>query len=191
MNETNAQRLLFDVADILDDIGIEFFLNAGTLLGAVRDKKFIESDRNVDLAMVQENLIPIAKELGSRLIEKGIKIEVIDHRHKRPWNGSIYAIKFRGYGEHGELPAYIKIKGKRAIPSHLSDHWLVFTARFLEELDEIEFYGRTFKIPKDANGFLTETYGDWRTPTKLSNVIYPCKKPDSWKDDITLGEKNE
>jgi len=189
MNEVNAKKLLFAVADVLEDIGVEFFLNAGTLLGAIRERKFIETDRNVDLAMLQENLIPIAKELESRLIKKGITVQIIDHRHNKPWNGSVYAIKFRGYGEHGELPAFMKIKGKRAIPSHLGDHWFVFTARFFEELDEIEFYGRTFKIPKDVNGFLTESYGDWRTSTKLSNIIYPCKKPDSWKDDIIAGEK--
>jgi len=182
MNEANAKKLLFEVADVLDNIGADYFLNAGTLLGAIRNKKFIDSDRNVDLTMLQENLIPIAKELESRLMKKGIKVHIIDHRHSKPWNGSVYAIKFRGYGVHGELSSYIKIKGKRAIPSHLSNHWFVFTARFFEELDEIEFYGRTFKCPKDADGFLAEIYGNWRTPAKLSDVAYPCKKPDSWKE---------
>jgi len=182
MNEINARRLLFTVADVLDDIGVEFFLYGGTFLGAVRERKFIEIDRDVDLAILQENLSPRAREIGNQLVKAGIEIEVVDHRHRRPWNGSIYAIKFCGYGEHGDLSAFKKIRGKRAIPSHVGDFWLVHTARFLEELGNIEFYGRSFRCPRDADGFLTEKYDDWRTPhTKFYNVSKPtCKKPESW-----------
>lgn len=180
MNEVNGKKLLFTIADVLEDIGVEYFLDSGTLLGALRDKKFIESDRVLDLAMLQENLIPAAKEIESQLIEKGLRITIIDHRHKRPWDGSVYAFKIRGYGEHSELSSFKKIKGKRAIPSHLNDYWAVVTARYFEELDEIEFYGRTFKKPKDADGYLTEWYGDWRTPMKLSDCASSGRRPELW-----------
>jgi len=186
MKESNAKKLLFKVADVLEDIGIEFFLYGGTFLGAVREGRFSEIDRDVDLAILQENLTPVAKEIGGRLGERGLEIEAIDHRHKRPWNDGIYAIKFQGYGEHGDLSAFKKIQGKRAIPSHVGDFWLVHTARFLEELGDIEFYGRIFKCPKDVDGFLTEKYDDWRIPhKKFYNVSKPtCKKPESWRKDI-------
>ena len=186
MNETNAKKLLFAVADVLEDIGVEFFLKSGTLLGAIKEKKFIDSDRNVDLAMLQENLIPIAKELKNRLTEKGMKVEVIDHRHRRPWDSSIYAFKIRGYGEHAELAGYKKIKGKRALPSHGNDYWEVITARLFEELGEIEFYGRMFKKP--ADNYLTEYFDNWqspigycpRDPSKLSDFTNSCIRPESW-----------
>jgi len=180
MNEINFKKLLFTIADVLEDIGVEFFIDSGTLLGAIREKKFIKSDRVLNLAMLQENLIPVAKKIESRLIEKGIKVAVIDHRHRRPWDGSIYAFKVRGYGECGELTSYRKIKGKRAVPSHLNDYWAVVATRFFEELDEIEFYGRTFKKPKDADGYLTEWYGDWRTPMKLSDCTDSVRRPELW-----------
>jgi len=151
-------------------------------LGAVREKKFIEIDQDIDLAALLENLAPAAKDIGNKLIEKGIKIEMVDHRHERSWSGGIYAIKFCGYGEHGDLVGYAKMKGKRAVPSHAGDFWLVHTAKFLEELGEIEFYGRLFKVPKDADGFLTEKYNDWRIPHKeFYNVSKPtCRKSESW-----------
>lgn len=186
MNEANAKRLLFKVADVLEEIGAKYFLYGGTFLGAVREGKFIEIDRDIDLAMLLENLVPIAKDIGNRLVRKGIKIEMVDHRHKRPWSNGVYGIKFNGYGEHGDISAFMKIQGKRAIPSHVGNFWLVHTARFLEELGEIEFYGRTFKVPKDTNGFLTEKYGDWRTPHKeFHNISKPtCRKSESWKENI-------
>ena len=181
MNEINAKKLLFTVADVLEDIGVEFFLKCGTLLGAIRENKFIETDRVVDLAMLHENLILVAKKIENRLVEKGMEVEIIDHRHKRPWDGSIYAFKIRGYGEHCELAGYKKIKGKRALPSHRNDYWEVITARLFEELDEIEFYGRIFKKP--ADDYLTEWYDDWQTPMKLvagSDYTNSCIRPESW-----------
>ena len=95
MNETNAKRLLFAVADALDEVGAIYLLSSGTLLGAVREKRFIEIDRDVDLTMKHENLLPIAKDVTGRLIKKGVKTEIIDHRHMRPWDGGAYSIKFK------------------------------------------------------------------------------------------------
>jgi len=186
MNEANAKKLLFEVADTLEDIGVEFFLYGGTLLGAVRERKFIEIDKDIDLGIWRENLIPVAREIEARLIEKRINVNVIDSRKERPWNNGIYAIKFKAYGEHGDLGGFMKLCGKRAIPSRIKDSWLVHTARFIEELDEIEFYGRTFKCPKDTDGFLTEKYGDWRTPHKVFHNVSKstCRKPESWIEDM-------
>ena len=190
MNEINAKKLLFTVADVLEDIGVEFFLTDGTLLGAVREKKFIETDRVVDLAMLLENFLPVTKKIENRLIEKGMEVEVIDHRHRKPWDGSIYAFKIRGYGEHCELAGYKKIKGKRALPSHCdNNYWVVITARLFEELGEIEFYGRMFKKP--ADDYLTEWYDDWQTPIgycpfdpkRLSNCKNPCIRSESWMNE--------
>ena len=189
MNETNGKKLLFTVADILEDLNVEFFLCSGTLLGAVRDKKFIGTDRNVDLKILQEDLIPIAKELENRLIRKGINVKVIDHRHRRPWNGSVYAFKLSGYGVRAELASFIKIKGMRALPSHLNDYWIVLPPRFVEELDEIEFYGRTFKCPRNIDEYLTRWLGDWRIPARRGNSLGLNIKPESWRDDITAEEK--
>lgn len=183
MNEINAKKLLFTVADVLENVGVEFFIYGGTFLGAFRDKRFIKIDKDIDLGMALENLVPVAKTIKNQLIKKGIKIEMVDHRHKRLWNEGVYAIKFQGFGEHGDIIGFMKIQGKRAVPSHAGEFWMVHTARFLEELGEIKFYGRTFNCPKDADGFLTEKYDDWRTPhKKFYNVSKPtCKKSESWR----------
>jgi len=180
MNEDKAKMLLFEVADVLEEVGIEFFLNYGTCLGAVREKKFIEYDEDLDLGVLIENLVPSLNKIVNQLIRKGISIELLDHRHKAPWDGSIFGLKFYGYGEHGDLIGFMKTKGKRAVPSHANIYWMAHTARFMEELRNIIFYGRIFKVSKDVDGFLTELYGNWRV---LSREPYEsiCKKPESWR----------
>jgi len=174
MNETNAKKLLFTIADVLEDVGLEFFLYGGTFLGAVREKRFIEIDKDVDFGTLIENLAPLVSQIRAKLLKKGINVEVTDHRHKRPWDGSVYGMKFKGFGISSDLSGFKKMRERRAIPSHIGDFWLVHPARFLEKLEEIEFYGRVFKCPSDADGFLTEKYGDWRMPHKrFFNVSKP------------------
>ena len=182
MNAKNARKLLFTVADVLEAVGAEYFLYGGTLLGAVRDGGFIAIDRDVDLAMRLEGLTPIARAINKGLIRAGLKTEMIDHRHKHPWSGGIFAIKFAGYGEHGDLSAFTLINGKRAIPSHAGGFWNVHSAEYMTELGFVELYGRMFPCPADVDGFLTEKYGDWRTPhTHFYNKSKPtCRKDESW-----------
>ena len=49
MNESAAKKALKEVKEVLDTNGIEFWLNFGGLLGAVREGKFIEHDDDIEL----------------------------------------------------------------------------------------------------------------------------------------------
>jgi hypothetical protein len=51
MNAELAESKLKAVKEVFDKFGIEFWLNSGTLLGAVRDGKIIEWDNDIDLSM--------------------------------------------------------------------------------------------------------------------------------------------
>jgi len=51
MNRELAVANLKAVKEIFDEFGIEFWLDAGTLLGAIRDGKIIEWDKDIDLSM--------------------------------------------------------------------------------------------------------------------------------------------
>jgi phosphorylcholine metabolism protein LicD len=162
MNEENAKRLLFELDDIMRSLEIPYFLYAGTCLGAVREKGFIKIDRDVDIAILEENFRP--GEIIKSLFYNNFEYELIDHRHERKWNGKPYAIKCSKYDEHCDISSMMK-KGKyRYSPSHISTPMFVHTAEFIEDTEPVVMYGRTFLVPKEYNRFLTEHYGDWRTP---------------------------
>lgn len=55
MNEQAALENLKEIKDIFDKIGVEFWLDHGTLLGAFRDGKIIEWDSDVDLGTWYDN----------------------------------------------------------------------------------------------------------------------------------------
>jgi len=52
MDMTAAEALLKEAKQILDQLGLAFFLRHGTCLGAVRDKRLIEWDDDLDIGSV-------------------------------------------------------------------------------------------------------------------------------------------
>lgn len=59
MKEEVAIRVLKRVKEILDEHDIVYWLDQGTLLGAVRDGKFIPWEHDIDLGTWQENVVNI------------------------------------------------------------------------------------------------------------------------------------
>jgi len=60
MNELEAVESLQIVKNILDKYNIDYWLDEGTLLGAVREKRFIPWDHDIDLAMLYTNISIVA-----------------------------------------------------------------------------------------------------------------------------------
>jgi len=73
LNEEIAKNVLFELKDILDNHNIEYWLTWGTLLGAVRDKKFIEGDNDIDLISTESNF-PKFKAIIEEIVDKGFKV---------------------------------------------------------------------------------------------------------------------
>jgi phosphorylcholine metabolism protein LicD len=174
-----AKENLFTIADILESLGIVFWLDGGTLLGAYRDKDFCEGDEDdIDLFtwsiydVLAGNIIKRAEEHGFELVNhwKG------DAR--LPGKGQELAVKRLGskvdvnFYEKRGLDAWSLVYDgqQHGIPQ-------VTLARFYEELQPYEFLGRKFNIPRDIEGYLTHRYGpDWRTPIHRSQ--YSCYNKD-------------
>ncbi|RLF45878.1 MAG: hypothetical protein DRN09_01115, partial [Thermoplasmata archaeon] len=56
MDEKVAVEALRQVKEILDKYGVEYWLDSGTLLGAVRDGKFIPWDGDIDLGSLETEM---------------------------------------------------------------------------------------------------------------------------------------
>ncbi len=176
MNEDNAKKLLFSVAEVLEEVRLPFCLGSGTLLGATREDRFIPIDQDIDLWARAEEFEPLVSSIEKAMLKRGLRVEVIDHRHAGYWEGRDYAVKFSGYGEHGDLTAFTKMPGNiRYNPTHLSPHpfCIVF-----EEGDSFDtwvvrnFYGKAFNVPSLAKRILTGLYDEWQVPDTTYNQ--PC-----------------
>lgn len=73
MNEEIACNILREVKDVLDGLGIQFWLESGALLGAIREKKFIKWDYDIDLG-TWDKYIPKMKIICKRFSEKGYEV---------------------------------------------------------------------------------------------------------------------
>lgn len=173
MDKENAQKLLFEVADILESVELPFMLYGGTCLGAYREDKFIDCDEDVDFACLHEEFLPLAKELAEKFTNAGFEVHIVDHRHEREWDGTIYGLKLSKYGINSDLFGWFNHHDKRFTFSHYGDFILAHDAKYFHMNKDLRFYGRVFRVPEDTEGFLTEKYGDWKIPHKEFNNV--CK----------------
>lgn len=182
-NLKDALKMLEDVCVILEEADIPYNLDAGTLLGIVRENRLLPWDTDLDIA--------IPSNYGERLIELRKKINRAGYltrlRYSRITCGPVPAKSFRlmrvytrrffFFKKEKLMDLFIKYKDGD------SYYWVVRSdepilqscaAKHLDERMKKEFNGREYFIPKDYDGYLTRHYGDWRTPKKDYSFHTEC-----------------
>lgn len=144
-----AKENLLALKKCLDSNGIKFGLIYGTLLGAIRENNFIEHDEDTDIFMLAED----KEELINVLFElRNIGFEVGRHTEK--------LTSLIRNGEYIDIYSF----QKKSENTRECDGYII-NSDFLENLDEYEFLGEFFNIPKDAEKLLVHLYGkDWKIP---------------------------
>jgi len=79
MDEKAAIGALRQIKEAFDEHGIEFWLDYGTLLGAIRDKKFIEWDNDIDLSTWDNNIEEL-ETVAKKLYTKGFDTNLLHDR---------------------------------------------------------------------------------------------------------------
>ena len=170
----HCEELLLKVGEILDEEGITYWLNYGTLLGAYRDNAFIPHDYDMDLGVYLEDYARIVP-----LMEKhGLKLK--DHYRFNSWeNPENYAYRFEWKGVYLDFNFYIR-EGNMVhtyLPLFLPDesYGPGCHAKVLAEYNEypftgvksMPFLGKMFSVPENTEEFLIANYGpDYMTPIK-------------------------
>jgi len=162
-----AAKNLIDFKGILDYLGVSFWLDGGTLLGAIRDKDFCDGDADdVDIcAYVTDmdkvsRIVKMAETVGFELyIQWPLQIAM-----KR--GGSKIDLFFNVYDRHYDVYWTCLYKGK------LIEKYIVIPQKFYHNLSPIEFKGEEFYTPSYVEEYLTLKYGDWKTPVHRSE--YSC-----------------
>lgn len=142
-------RLLEDVASVLNDLGVVWWLSDGAALGCVREGRFLPTDPDVDIGLWADDELAVRERLDSEGWEKHPKS--IDPTYLR------YDAKLdlHGHVRSGETVSFV-----------LGRQWAYrFSAYLFDSFDSYEFYGMTVRVPSPADRYLTEHYGaDWRSP---------------------------
>ena len=171
----DALKLLNTIGDILDEIGIRYSLDAGTLLGVMRENRLLPWDTDMDLTISAEyvNKIPA-------LIKKIRKAGYITRLRKTAHNIScitkgsprlikIYTKRWGFFKDERVMDIFIKYKqdGFYYWAVDAKQHILQSCPQdVLDELIPHEFNHHRHWIPKAWDAYLQRHYGDWRVVRK-------------------------
>tara|TARA_Y100000814_G_scaffold286220_1_gene255015 strand:+ start:536 stop:2110 length:1575 start_codon:yes stop_codon:yes gene_type:complete len=140
--------LLKNIKNFLDDQNVPFWLDAGTLLGAVRDKGFIKGDNDIDISVHQQD----ANININKLPEYGLRIlNLMPLEDCSPM--TYIQLELDGYG-----------KPNSEVISTLD----IYIHTYKPYLEKITFLDIDYNVPKNPELFLTQVYGDWKVPSKYT-----------------------
>lgn len=203
MEEEAAKKVFFEIDDIFRSIGLRFFLIGGTQLGAIRDKGFISVDWDMDIGCFDEEFDKKKYELLEIF-----KAKNFNRVHfKRGYNKAIYGINTNKYTKQNNLSnihccimSYKKFNNCRYYLYNGIGDAYVFPSAKLENLKQIDFYGRKVNVSRDSKFILEYVYGkDWRIPhTKQQQVDWfkgarynLCEKKVDGRDIFWWAEKGK
>jgi len=160
-NELRALKTtsLTEAYDYFEKLGIEPLLSGQTLLGAVREKDFIEGSHSVDISCRAELITPERfkdikkhKYNGQSVGEKPFRVMTFDYGLDTNRNMIVEL-----------LPKYL-IKDKRCL-NISDDKYLCWPREQYDVYSEIEFLGKVWRAPKDPTTYLETYYGPtWNVP---------------------------
>ena len=151
------------ICKILDDLKVNYFLQTGILLGAIRDKDLIPWDWDIEISVFSDGFDKKIDAVSKRLIKNRFRIKKIIRKKKElkidfigkyPQNVTGYTIFAWNYSKIRDC------------------YWrknFIVSAKYLNKYSQIKFFGRKFNCPYNPEEYLTYAYGNWRKPLRTKN----------------------
>ena len=164
-------KLLQNITALLAKNNIGYWLESGTLLGIIRDKRFLADHLNIDLGIRADDLdrfLSLSQKLGLKY-----RLKQMGNLSGRQWIPGPFSRFFilRSWDSNTETTpkAIVTVKYKHGDQYRWIDYRSCksIDARFYERLDTIRFNGNAYPIPSDFEEYLAKRYGDWKTPHKF------------------------
>ena len=169
MDKIKALDNLRDTVEILNDLGLYWWLEAGTCLGAIREKDFIEHDTDIDIGVLG---LQMKDELAIEMVKRGF---VFHYIYGTKYNG--YEMSFIRGGIKVDVFYFYKNDGiiYTSIWNKQEQIILDFPAKLFNDLREIDFLGLRVRVPNPPEEYLTIRYGNWREVVKKWDWAYGAK----------------
>ena len=152
-----------EVYGLTIEMGLRVWITGGTLLGAIREGAFIESDDDIDMDMLEPDFIEAMYTLKERLIDLGYVVRLSDGKnpkmsfYKEGFKTSIGALKIKRFWLTRPVHKYPKK------PFFNNDLF-------------INFYGIKCLVPNPPESYLEHVYGSsWKIPYKGGRNIVLIK----------------
>jgi len=168
VDRENGEKILFETADILEEIGVPYHLTHGTLLGLYRDHAIIEGDSDMDIGILMEDFRPKLDDMIDEFSSNGFRV--------RPFStpcSYIRTLWLYKYDTIMDIMGFFLYKDKRFCLSQEKENvaWL-HSAEFFNNYTLIKFKGKEFPVPAKTEEFLKEAYGDtWQIPQDKKYVV--------------------
>ena len=91
-----------EVYGLIIEMGLRAWITNGTLLGAIREGAFIESDDDIDMDMLEPDFIEVMYTLKEKLMDLGYVVRLVDGKnpkmsfYKEGYKISIGGLKIQG-----------------------------------------------------------------------------------------------
>ena len=195
-NIDNSLEILEIVINVLNNHNIKYYLDFGTLLGAMRDNALIPWDDDIDITLFNEEdyhkihyilrdirkaklkawTVSFYRSILNRKLkikkDSSISIFVDKIEFTDPFNPRIAVINNRNCFKKSKsgknnLDIFFKYKNNNSLFWMVENRIHSMPSDILgTELIEIDFYNLKCNIPKNYDEYLTYIYGDWKTPKK-------------------------
>ena len=165
-NILRGSESLLKTKEIFDEMGINFFLIHGTLLGVYRDGFLCPHEvpncsiGDIDVASFDE--MPDDKfDKFTEIVEKhGLKMFQISAKEGDGFR--VVGAYIRGTHWYVGIEFWSRLSDKENVMTY--DGLLKCPSKFFDSFKEIKYLGQIFNIPRDTEGFLEHNYGEsWRT----------------------------
>jgi hypothetical protein len=190
----HGHNALSSVVDALREAEVEAFLTSGTLVGCLRDGAFPRGDYDIDFGLLPEQA-GCADALTAGLKKRGfVLIAELFLRGPLAGFGNRSTLRYGMPATH----LYVDFKFYHAVPGgfvflvgreldyyyegaqydyakdlgpEIAGFALLHPADDVAPLRRMTFMGLEVLIPRNADDFLTDTYGDWRRPLPRRHVV--------------------
>ncbi|XCP84203.1 LicD family protein [Roseburia hominis] len=166
----SGYECLREVEKVLNDAKISYFITYGTLLGIIREGKFIAHDNDIDISVLDindfswSNLEKVLKTIG--LVKKHQFIldgEITEQTYKK---GNLSIDFFMSKIENGNSITYFYLRDENH--SYKTKNEFLVRQGITSPIVKTKLYkckAGIFRVPSNAEGFLEEVYGaNWRVP---------------------------
>lgn len=178
----NALKLLAIVTETLNKDNVAYYVDAGTLLGIVRDNALIPWDDDLDIAINSTDTDKCFQSITSLLerleLEFNTPWELFINKARNDYNsihkGDCASFKLRpikAQRKLAQLDVFIKYVDEELMHYVISSRGFTMPSSHLLTTEKYQFNNITLNLPSNATSYLATHYGDdWQTPKKDWNL---------------------